>query len=132
MCGGSRLSCCYERCSIADCHCWRRHVIRPLIRYLIRCVGRLVRTGRRWRLDLAKNNLRLDWLYYPACQLEKRTCNLCERAGSPRPDRLRPKVSTTRRPGASAAAYCLTRTSPSLPAHPTKPLSTDDGLWGRA
>lgn len=48
----------------------RRHGIRPLIRYLIRSVGRLVHTGRRWRLDLAKNNFRLDWLLYAACQLE--------------------------------------------------------------
>lgn len=48
----------------------RRHGLRPLIRYLIRSVGRLVRTGRRWRLDLAKDNFRLDWLLHAACQLE--------------------------------------------------------------
>jgi len=48
----------------------RRHGLRPLIRYLMRTVARLVRTGRRWRLDFAKNNFRLDWLFYAACQLE--------------------------------------------------------------
>lgn len=48
----------------------RRHGLRPLIRYLIRTVARLVRSGRRWRLDFAKSNFRLDWLLYAACQLE--------------------------------------------------------------
>ncbi|MDE0704200.1 MAG: hypothetical protein OXH59_10790 [Rhodospirillaceae bacterium] len=38
----------------------RRHGLRPLIRYLVRVVGRRVRSGRRWRLDFARNNLRLD------------------------------------------------------------------------
>ena len=41
----------------------RRHGLRPLIRYL-------VRSGRRWRLDFARNNFRLDWLYHAAVQLE--------------------------------------------------------------
>ena len=44
--------------------------LRPLIRYLVRVVGRLVRSGRRWRLDFARNNFRLDWLYHAAVQLE--------------------------------------------------------------
>ena len=48
----------------------RQHGLRPLIRYLIRAVARLVRTGRRWRLDFAKANFRLDWLYSAAVQLE--------------------------------------------------------------
>ncbi len=48
----------------------RKHGLRPLIRYLMRTVARLVRTGRRWRLDFAKSNFRLDWLFYAACQLE--------------------------------------------------------------
>jgi hypothetical protein len=48
----------------------RRHGLRPLIRYLMRTVARLVRTGRRWRLDFAKSNFHLDWLFYAACQLE--------------------------------------------------------------
>jgi len=48
----------------------RRHGLRPLIRYLMRTVARLVRTGRRWRLDFAKSNFRLDWLFHAACQLE--------------------------------------------------------------
>lgn len=48
----------------------RRHGLRPLIRYVMRSVARLVRTGRRWRLDIAKSNFRLDWLFYAACQLE--------------------------------------------------------------
>ncbi len=46
----------------------RRHGLRPLIRYLVRVVGRLVRSGR--RLDFARNNFRLDWLYHAAVQLE--------------------------------------------------------------
>ena len=48
----------------------RRHGLRPLIHYLVRAVGRLVRSGRRWRLDFARNNFRLDWLYHAAVQLE--------------------------------------------------------------
>jgi hypothetical protein len=48
----------------------RRHGLRPLIRHLMRTVARLVRSGRRWRLDFAKNNFHLDWLFYAACQLE--------------------------------------------------------------
>jgi len=41
-----------------------------LIRYPMRTVARLVRTGRRWRLDFAKSNFRLGWLLHVACQLE--------------------------------------------------------------
>ena len=48
----------------------RDHGLRPLIRYLVRTVARLVNTGRRWRLDFAKTNFRLDWLYFAAVQLE--------------------------------------------------------------
>ena len=48
----------------------RDHGLRPLIRYLVRTVARLVRTGRRWRLDFAKTNFRLGWLYFAAVQLE--------------------------------------------------------------
>ena len=48
----------------------RRHGLRPLIRYLVRVGGRLVRSGRRWWLDFARNNFRLDWLYHAAVQLE--------------------------------------------------------------
>ena len=48
----------------------RRHGLRPLIRLLIRSVARLVHTGRRWRLDFAKSNFRLDWLLHAAWQLE--------------------------------------------------------------
>lgn len=48
----------------------RKHGLRPLIRYLMRSVARLVHTGRRWRLDFAKNNFRLDWLVHAAFQLE--------------------------------------------------------------
>ena len=35
-----------------------------------RTVARLVRAAGRWCLDLAKSNLRLDWLYSAALQLE--------------------------------------------------------------
>ena len=48
----------------------RRHRLRPLIRHLVRTVARLVRSGRRWRLDFARTNFRLDWLYHAAVQLE--------------------------------------------------------------
>lgn len=48
----------------------RRHGLRPLIRYAIRAVARLVHTGRRWRLDFAKNAFRLDWLLHASLQLE--------------------------------------------------------------
>ena len=48
----------------------RGHGLRPLIRYLMRTSARLVRTGRRWRLDFAKTSFRLDWLIYAAYQLE--------------------------------------------------------------
>ncbi len=48
----------------------RRHGLRPLIRYLVRVVGRLVRSGRRWRLDFARTRFRLDWLYNAAAQPE--------------------------------------------------------------
>ena len=48
----------------------RKHGLRPLIRYLMRSVARLVKTGRRYRLDFAKNNFRLDWLLCAALQLE--------------------------------------------------------------
>ena len=48
----------------------RRHGLRPLIRYQVRVVGRLVRSGRRWRVDFARANFRLDWLYNAAVQLE--------------------------------------------------------------
>ncbi len=48
----------------------RRHGLRPLIRYLMRSVARLVKSGRRYRLDFAKNNFRLDWLLHAAFQLE--------------------------------------------------------------
>lgn len=48
----------------------RRHGLRPLIRYLIRSVGRLVKTGRRYRLDFAKSNFKLEWLLHAVLQLE--------------------------------------------------------------
>ncbi len=47
-----------------------RHGLRPLIRHGVRVVARLVRTGRRWVLRFAKNNFRLDWLYWCAVRLE--------------------------------------------------------------
>ena len=48
----------------------RKHGLRPLIRHFIRTVARLVRAAGRWRLDFAKSNLRLDWIYSAAVQLE--------------------------------------------------------------
>ena len=60
---------CVGRCN-TSCRRARCHGLRPLIRYLVRVVGRLVRSGRRWRLDFARTNYRLDWLYNAAVQLE--------------------------------------------------------------
>jgi len=48
----------------------RRHGLRPLIRHLVRTAARLVRSGRRLRLDFAKSAFRVDWLYMAGCQLE--------------------------------------------------------------
>jgi hypothetical protein len=48
----------------------RRHGLRPLIRYLIRTAARLVRTGRRWRLDFPKDAFRIGWLLHASLQLE--------------------------------------------------------------
>ena len=48
----------------------RKHGLRPLIRHFIRTVARLVKAAGRWRLDFAKSNLRLDWIYRAAVQLE--------------------------------------------------------------
>ena len=48
----------------------RKHGLRPLIRHFIRTVTHLVRAAGRWRLDFAKSNPRLDWLYSAAVQLE--------------------------------------------------------------
>lgn len=42
----------------------RQHGLRPLIRYLMCTVARLVSTGRRWRLCFAKSAFRLDWLWF--------------------------------------------------------------------
>lgn len=48
----------------------RKHGLRPLIRHFIRTVARLVRAAGFWCLGCAKSNLRLDWLYNAAVQLE--------------------------------------------------------------
>ncbi len=48
----------------------RQHGLRPLIRYLICSVARLVRSGRRYRLCFAKSSFRLDWIWYAGCQRE--------------------------------------------------------------
>lgn len=48
----------------------RRHGLRPLIRHLVRSVGRLLRSGRRQRLLFGRGNYRLDWLVYAAGRLE--------------------------------------------------------------
>ena len=66
----------------------RRHGLRPLIRYLVRVVGRLVRSARRCRLDFARTNFRLDWLYNAAVQLEWKP-----------PERNAPSLVETGRPG---------------------------------
>ena len=48
----------------------RKHGLRPLIRHFIRTVARLVKAAGRRRLDFAKSNLRLDWIYRAAVQLK--------------------------------------------------------------
>jgi len=48
----------------------RRHGLRPLIRYLMCTVARLVFSGRHWRLCFAKTAYRLDWLWFAAMQRE--------------------------------------------------------------
>ena len=48
----------------------RRHGLRPLIQHFIRTVARLVRAAGRWRLDFAKSNFRVDWIYNAAVRLE--------------------------------------------------------------
>ena len=48
----------------------RRHGVRPITGHLVRTMARLVRTGRRGRLEFAKDNFRLDWLYRCAVRLE--------------------------------------------------------------
>ena len=48
----------------------RKHGIRPIIRYLIRSVAKLTRSGRRWTLRFCKNAFKLDWLIYASYQLE--------------------------------------------------------------
>ena len=108
----------------------RRHGLRPLILYLIRVVARLVRNGRRWRLDCARNNFRLDWLYHAPVQLEllaltpsrsrsvlgqrrqARCCPVvCRIVAVPRPvDDSSPQSSVRRR------ASCNTRAAHPLPA----------------
>lgn len=47
-----------------------RHGLRPLIRYFIRTIARLVRSSGRWRFDFAKSNFRIGWIYNAAVQLE--------------------------------------------------------------
>ena len=48
----------------------RKHGLRPLIRHFIRTVALLVKAAGRRRLDFATSNLRLDWIYAAAVQLE--------------------------------------------------------------
>ena len=48
----------------------RKHGLRALIRCVMRTVARLVKASGRWRLDFSKSNIRLDWLYGIAVQLE--------------------------------------------------------------
>jgi len=48
----------------------RKHGIRPLIRYLMCTVARLISTGRCWRICFAKNAFRLDWLWFAAVRRE--------------------------------------------------------------
>ena len=47
----------------------RRHGLRSLIRHFIRTVARLVRASGRWRLDFAKSNCLIAWLYNAVIQL---------------------------------------------------------------
>lgn len=48
----------------------RQHGLRSIIRHFIRTAARLVRASGRWRLDFAKSNFRIGWIYNAAIQLE--------------------------------------------------------------
>ncbi len=41
----------------------RKHGIRPVIRYVMRTVANMIRTGRRLYVHFAKTNFRLHWLF---------------------------------------------------------------------
>jgi len=44
----------------------RKHGIRPIIRYFIRTVARLVYSARQWRLLFTRNSYQRDWINYAA------------------------------------------------------------------
>ena len=48
----------------------RRHGIRPLVRYVMRTVARLVTSGRRRSLLFASCCFRRDWLFFASLRLE--------------------------------------------------------------
>ena len=45
-------------------------LLRSLIQYFIRMVARLIHASGRWRLDFAKSNSCIAWIYSAAVQLE--------------------------------------------------------------
>ena len=92
----------------------RRHGLRPLVRRFIRTVARLVKAAGRRRLDFAKSNLRPDWTYGAAVQLE-----WAETPGepSPNPRRNTPVRPKARRPSAQRPKS----TPPAKPATASQP-----------
>ncbi len=48
----------------------RKHLIRSIIRHVMRTAAYTVRTARRVCLRFAKTNFRLDWLYEAMIRLE--------------------------------------------------------------
>ena len=48
----------------------RKHGIRPLIRKLVRSVGRLTCSGRKWTLHFVKTTVALDWLWEASERLD--------------------------------------------------------------
>ena len=48
----------------------RKHGIRPLIRKLVRSVGRLTCSGKKWTLKFVKTTAALDWLWEATKRLD--------------------------------------------------------------
>lgn len=48
----------------------RKHGIRPLIRKIVRSVGRLTYSGRKWTLNFVKTTVALDWLWEVSQRLD--------------------------------------------------------------
>ena len=54
----------------------RKHGIRPLIRKLVRSVGRLTCSGKKWTLKFVKTTVALDWLWEASERLDVRRASV--------------------------------------------------------